>query len=193
VLEKAGFSYDSTVGYNHTIGYRAGTTQVFKLIQATRLLELPLHIMDTALFRPNYLNLTYDQAAQRIGDMIDGVVKFGGALTINWHDRSIAPERLWGDFYAKLIDELKREGAWCTSAGHVVIWFQKRRSVVFREVDQSVEITVPKGTENNRIPDLKVRVYNSMTSPTDSSHEYIDDALSTTMKIRLADCRALDC
>ena len=29
-LEKAGFSYDSTVGYNETIGYRAGTAQVFK-------------------------------------------------------------------------------------------------------------------------------------------------------------------
>ncbi len=29
-LEKAGFSYDSTVGYNEAIGYRAGTTQVFK-------------------------------------------------------------------------------------------------------------------------------------------------------------------
>ena len=27
MLEKAGFSYDSTVGYNQTIGYRAGTTR----------------------------------------------------------------------------------------------------------------------------------------------------------------------
>jgi hypothetical protein len=30
ILEAAGFSYDSTVGYNQTVGYRAGTTQVFK-------------------------------------------------------------------------------------------------------------------------------------------------------------------
>ena len=28
-LEKAGFSYDSTVGYNETIGFRAGTMQAF--------------------------------------------------------------------------------------------------------------------------------------------------------------------
>src|SRR6266568_4040495 len=47
-LEKAGFSYDSTAGYNETIGYRAGTAQVFKHANVDSLLELPLPIMDTA-------------------------------------------------------------------------------------------------------------------------------------------------
>jgi len=32
----------------------------------------------------------------------------GGVLTVNWHDRSIAPERLWDDFYLDLLDDLKR-------------------------------------------------------------------------------------
>ena len=49
-LEQAGFSYDSTVGYNETVGYRAGTAQVYRPLGATNLFELPLHIMDTALF-----------------------------------------------------------------------------------------------------------------------------------------------
>ena len=40
-LDEAGFSYDSTVGYNETIGYRAGTTQAFKPFGTKRLLELP--------------------------------------------------------------------------------------------------------------------------------------------------------
>ncbi len=51
-LEKAGAAYDSTIGYNETVGYRAGTTQAYKPLEATRLLELPLHVMDTALFYP---------------------------------------------------------------------------------------------------------------------------------------------
>ena len=130
-LEKAGFSYDSTVGYNQTIGYRAGTAQVYKPLQAHHLLELPLHVMDTALFYPDYLNLTFEEADRRIGEIIDYARQFGGAVTFNWHDRSIAPERLWGEFYAGLISELKRKGAWCSSAGTVVSWFQNRRSVVF--------------------------------------------------------------
>ncbi len=52
-LEKAGAAYDSTIGYNETVGYRAGTTQVYKPLEANRLLELPLHVMDTALFYPD--------------------------------------------------------------------------------------------------------------------------------------------
>ena len=35
-LEKAGAAYDSTIGYNETVGYRAGTTQAYKPLEATR-------------------------------------------------------------------------------------------------------------------------------------------------------------
>ena len=47
-LEEAGFAYDSTVGYNETIGYRSGTTQVFRPAGVRSLLELPLHDQDGA-------------------------------------------------------------------------------------------------------------------------------------------------
>ena len=58
VLENAGYAYDSTVGYNETVGYRAGTTQVFRPQGVRRLLELPLHIQDGALFYPQQLDLS---------------------------------------------------------------------------------------------------------------------------------------
>ena len=159
-LEKAGFSYDSTVGYNQTIGYRAGTTQVYKPLQTHHLLELPLHVMDTALFYPDYLNLTFEEADRRIGEIVDCARQFGGAVTFNWHDRSIAPERLWGEFYADLICGLKREGAWCSSAGAVVSWFQKRRSVVFHRGEQGTVATLPNAhpCRNERVPGLRIRV-----------------------------------
>ena len=67
-LEEAGFSYDSTVGYNETVGYRAGTTQAFKPLGAARMLELPMHIMDTALFYPAYMNLSPRQG-EGVGGM----------------------------------------------------------------------------------------------------------------------------
>ena len=129
VLERAGFSYDSTVGYNETVGYRAGTTQVYKLLQANNLLELPLHVMDTALFYPDYLNLSFDEADQRVGAIINNAIQFGGGITFNWHDRSIAPERLWGEFYARLIDHLKMKEAWC-AAQEACCRFEERRSVL---------------------------------------------------------------
>lgn len=131
VLEEAGAAYDSTCGYNETVGFRAGTTQAFKPLQAKQLIELPLHIMDTALFFPTHLNLSYPEAESRVKEILDWVEQLGGAVTINWHDRSIAPERLWGDFYLNLVRELKNRGAWIATAADVVQWFKNRRLAQF--------------------------------------------------------------
>jgi hypothetical protein len=186
-LEKAGFSYDSTVGYNQTIGYRAGTAQVYKPIQAHHLLELPLHVMDTALFYPDYLNLTFEEADRRIGDIVNYARQFGGAVTFNWHDRSIAPERLWGEFYAGLICELKRQGAWCSSAGSVVSWFQYRRSVVFKRAGHGLEVARTKMeiASGKNVPGLRLRVYNLGKARENSSQRYADSTLSGDMIIPL--------
>ena len=130
-LDKAGFSYDSTVGYNETVGYRAGTTQAFRPFGTKRLLELPLHIMDTALFYPAHLNLSPKQAMMLVTDMVDDMRQFGGLLVVNWHDRSIAPERLWDDFYAELVEKLEVAGAWFCTATDAARWFRRRREVTF--------------------------------------------------------------
>src|SRR4029450_8353561 len=103
-LENAGYSYDSTVGYNETIGYRAGTTQVFKHAEVDHLLELPMHIMDTALFYPSYMDLSDEKAGNAMLTLIENATRLGGVLTINWHDRSLGPERLWGDVYVTLLE-----------------------------------------------------------------------------------------
>ena len=131
VLETAGAAYDSTIGYNETVGYRAGTTQVYKPLEVTRLLELPLHVMDTALFHSSHLD-TFPTASE--GARQPNVGQRGPiwrALTINWHDRSLAPERLWGEFYRDLIQELKSRGAWFATAGEATSWFRKRRAAEF--------------------------------------------------------------
>lgn len=186
-LEQAGFTYDSTVGYNETVGYRAGTTQVYKPIMASRILELPLHVMDTALFYPDYLNLSAAEAEKRVGSIIDTVCQFGGVLTINWHDRSIAPERLWGQFYVLLIDKLKERGGWCTSAEKTVAWFQARRSVSFRRSGQGVEVTVPDILRDSdpSIPGLRVRVHHSTATPELGPKAHSDASLVSTMTVPL--------
>ena len=128
ILDQAGFDYDTTFGYGQTVGYRAGTAQAYKPPGATKLLELPLHVMDTALFYPSYLNLRDEEAEQLVWRLIDDVERSGGALTINWHDRSIAPERLWEDFYRKMLRELRSRGAWLPTSRKAVAWFRSRRS-----------------------------------------------------------------
>lgn len=167
MLEKAGFSYDSTIGYNETIGYRAGTTQVFKHLNVHRLLELPLHIMDTALFYPSYMDLSDKRARGAMLPLIENVTKFGGVLTINWHDRSLGPERLWGDAYATLLHDLRARKPWFATATQAVSWFRKRRAASFAcSTKDGRGIRVYPATDPTAadLPPLTARVYNSGTS-----------------------------
>jgi hypothetical protein len=181
VLEAAGFNYDSTVGYNQTIGYRAGTAQVFKPVTTEKLLELPMHVMDTALFYPNYLNLTPARAQEAVRPLIANSSRFGGALTVNWHDRSVAPERLWDAFYEELIEQLRIAGACFLTAGRAVSWFRKRRSVIFEQNGDTVRIRVP-GDSDPNLPGLRIRTYSSNTK----GESYSDTPLNDGSEVRLA-------
>ena len=161
-LDEAGADYDSTVGYNNTIGYRAGTTQVYKPRGASRLLELPLHIMDTAMFYPVHLNLSLQEAHERVGRITEYAVQLGGAITVNWHDRSISPERCWDNFYTELVRNLSSKGAWFATAADTVSWFRKRRSAVFEYDGEGSDIPRLKVMDREAadLPPLQLRVYN---------------------------------
>lgn len=134
-LEAAGFSYDSTAGYNEAVGYWAGTGQVFKPLGNTRTLELPMHVMDTALFNADRLGLSPGEAWERVSPILENAVRLGGALTLNWHDRSIAPERQWDDFYLDFLGEMEKRQPWFATASQAIGWFRKRRSAVFEKVE----------------------------------------------------------
>lgn len=185
-LERSGFSYDSTVGYNDTIGYRAGTTQVFKPLQVDRMLELPMHIMDTALFYPTHLNLSPRKAGSEIHPLVENARRYGGVLTVNWHDRSIAPERLWEDSYVELLNELAKEGAWFATASQCVSWFQRRRSAIFQtvtNVDGTAEVSVSISPTESELPGLRLRIYESET-------EFTDTCFSKSSRVEIVTLRS---
>ena len=172
VLEEAGYAYDSSVGYNETIGYRSGTTQTFRPLDTTALLELPLHIQDGALFFPRRLALSEPDAWIRCRALIDHVRECGGALTVLWHDRSHGPERFWGDFYLRLVQELKSLDGWFGTAGQVVGWFRKRREVRFDVIeaeDGAARIRLCYQGEEIR-PPLNIRIHR----PCAGRDEFVD-------------------
>lgn len=161
LLEDAGFFYDSTFGYNEAVGYRAGTTQVFKPLNTKKLLELPLHIQDIAMFYPDRMNLTENGAWELVDGILKDLKKYGGVLTINWHHRSLGPERLWDKFYVKYIEELKKNRVWFGTAQQVVEWFKKRRSVRFGKInfiDNKLTINLV-NNKNKLPPQLILRIH----------------------------------
>jgi peptidoglycan/xylan/chitin deacetylase (PgdA/CDA1 family) len=134
ILDKAGFDYDSTFGFNEIIGYRAGTSRVFRPLGVTHLLEIPLHIQDVAIFRPRAMGLSEERAQDACDVIIDTVAELGGVVTVLWHMRSLSPERLWSRLYVYLLQELSRRKAWFATAGQVAQWFRMRRALIFEEV-----------------------------------------------------------
>jgi peptidoglycan/xylan/chitin deacetylase (PgdA/CDA1 family) len=180
-FEQAGFAYDSTVGYNESIGYRAGTAQVFKPFTVSRLLELPMHIMDTAMFYPAYMNLSLDQAKEAIKPLLDNASRFGGVLTVNWHDRSIAPERFWDEPYKQLLTDLKSKGAWFATAAKAVAWFKQRRSAKIDNVahdGDKIRVRVAITETAADLPGLIVRLHQSPS-------QYVDRSISESGELEL--------
>lgn len=133
ILDQSGFDYDSTVGFNETVGYKAGTTQVYKPFSSKYLLELPLHIQDVSMFFNAFMDLSEEAAWELCLHVFDDAERFGGAVTVLWHMRSLAPERLWDQFYIDMIKYLKNRRVWFGTAGEIVDWFRQRRRVEFVE------------------------------------------------------------
>ena len=163
VLERAGFAYDSTLGYNETPGYRAGTSQVFRPLDARELLELPMHIQDGALFFQKRAGLSETEAWKRCEVMLANGSRFGGVLTLLWHDRSFGPERFWGEFYVRLVEQLKSLPVWFATGSQITSWFRARRSVTFQRLPSAEGCTRVKlcGPGHRINPPLKVRVYSA--------------------------------
>lgn len=142
-LEKASFDYDSTCGFNETIGYRAGTTQVFRPLGCSTLMELPMAIMDSALFSSGRLSLAPREALEISRKIVEDARHSGGTVVVNWHDRSLAPERLLNRSYQDLLEMVgKGNRVWFAKCGEAVEWFRWRRSICFEEDPSSKTIHV---------------------------------------------------
>jgi peptidoglycan/xylan/chitin deacetylase (PgdA/CDA1 family) len=166
ILDHAGFLYDSTFGYNNAVGYKGGTLQVFRPMGVDALLELPLHIQDNALFSTKRMNLSITDPLDIMNSFIQNNLLYGGVLTLLWHPRSIAPERLYKDFYIKILEILKNNKMWFGTAVQVVEWFKKRRNISFECIhnkNNSINITI-KGNDGAIQPSLIIRIYNQKLS-----------------------------
>jgi len=171
-LESAGFAFDSTCGYNDALGYRAGTSQVYRLPGTGGLLELPLTIMDSALFYPSHMGLNRDEALEACRPIVANARRYGGTIVINWHDRSLAPERQWGDAYRTLLDELGTTGGCFTTAAGAVDWFRWRRSIAFEMGHSSSKNRVRVSAPSASARGVVVRVFRPGLHASDALDEF---------------------
>ena len=122
-LAGAGFSYDSTLGYNHATGFRNGMAHPFRpfnLKTGTRtpILEIPLVVMERA-----YLNhgVTPARAWESIQSLLETVEGCHGVLTVNWHNTTLAgmPDRVWERMYRKILRYGRDHRAWMAGGAEI--------------------------------------------------------------------------
>lgn len=172
-LDKAGYKYDATFGYDDDIGYRAGTLQVYQPEYVKRLLVLPLHIQDAALFGKSCwikngktftknpcLNASETTAPQYCKKLLDDAKQFGGVITVLWHYENIMPPRNWKNTYLYIVNTAKSDGAWITNAANIVDWFKTRR-------DTQIQYTVDKNK-------ISINIHQSDDNKTQTIRVHID-------------------
>lgn len=129
VHAKAGFKYDSTLGFNDNIGFRFGTCYPWRLydLKAEKELpirEIPLIIQDGAMLNPSKgMQLDADTAFQYVKQVTEAVEKAGGVLTLLWHPNDIIKPDWW-DLYLMILDYLKKNNAWFGSVREVGEWWK---------------------------------------------------------------------
>lgn len=116
VLEAAGLCYDSTLGFAEEIGFRNGIAHPFRPYNLRKdrphnIVEIPLAIMDTT-FRV-YQKTPHDEILPQIVSLLDEAARFGGCLTILWHNNYFSPYKFagWAQLYRQILEEgRKRRG-----------------------------------------------------------------------------------
>lgn len=187
-LEEGGFQYDSTFGFNEVVGFRAGTLQPYHPLNCQTLWELPLHIQDGALMGEEYFDLNREDAFRKAKPILDFAKRFGGAVSLLWHNQSFTAPRFWGEVYERLITQGKTDGAWIAVPRDVLRWYTQRRkceAVLTIEgtewqIATSLDVPGPSDSSVSRIPPVRIRLHlepsrvRSASVPYEVGKGYID-------------------
>lgn len=102
-------------------------------LSTLNLLELPLTVMDTTLFR--YLGLSGEAALEAAWATVESVVKIGGLVTLLWHNNYFNEPEYWDwqMVYEELLKRLAPLRPWCATGQEINNWWRARAAVVVAE------------------------------------------------------------
>jgi peptidoglycan/xylan/chitin deacetylase (PgdA/CDA1 family) len=128
-LKRAGFRYDTSLGYNEMVGFRNGMCHPFRPFnlhtgREINILEIPLTIMDDTLFEST---MSYEEVWELSKRLIDTVAEYHGVICLNWHSESFNcpfkdPREI---MYKKILQYCSDKKAWMTSGEKIYEWWEK--------------------------------------------------------------------
>ncbi len=127
ILADAGFSYDSTFGHRYSVGFRNGMCHPFNPYNLNTgkeidILEIPLVIMDVALFKTSK---SFEEAWERTKNLIDTTASLNGVITLLWHNFvfGCSFRKDWVRLYEKVLQYCSEKRAWMTSGEEIYRWW----------------------------------------------------------------------
>jgi peptidoglycan/xylan/chitin deacetylase (PgdA/CDA1 family) len=128
----AGFSADSSLGFNRNIGLRAGTSLPFRWFDLERdatldLVELPMLVHDGALLRADALELGPELARETLREFLDRIAAVGGLATLVFHPNNLDRPEYLELFRAAIAYGLEHD-AWFASVRDLDARFRARES-----------------------------------------------------------------
>jgi peptidoglycan/xylan/chitin deacetylase (PgdA/CDA1 family) len=131
---EAGFRADSTLGFNRSIGLRAGTSLPFRWFDLARgealdLVQAPLLVHDGALLRADALELGAELAHVVLREFLDRIAEVGGAAVLVFHPNNLA-RRDYLDLFRATIEYGLERGAWFASVRDLDRWWRGREAAV---------------------------------------------------------------
>jgi hypothetical protein len=119
VVTRAGLLYDSSLGLADGPGFRVGTGGPYRFFdhvsgELTSLFELPLIVMDGALFKEYGEGaVDVEDAWNRVRPYLDAAREVRAAVCLLWHQRVFGPAYPgWGEVYGEIITYARENGAW---------------------------------------------------------------------------------
>lgn len=108
----AGIGTDYSMGFASAAGFRAGTANPFRFYdllreEETALKVIPFQVMDRTM--KDYMNLTPDEALEKILSLANTVRSTGGMFSTIWHNDAFSnfgEWKGWKDVYLHMIDTL---------------------------------------------------------------------------------------
>lgn len=124
ILEKAGYWYDATFGWNDKVGFPDSQYKPFIPGCCNKLYVLPLNIQDNALLRRDRQNLNPKDAWAEVEKILTIAKEKCGVVTILWHNSSFMVPFFWGWLYEKIIQKAKDDNALIVKACEAIELFR---------------------------------------------------------------------
>jgi len=130
-LEKGKVKYDSSMGFDEHVGYRAGISYPFqpynlKEDRPFNLLEIPVIALDSSLMNQNKND--NKRAEAKINRLVKISKEHNSHISVSWHTHHF--EKIdypkWGKIYWKLLNYSKRNSAWLCSLDKMYNFWQNK-------------------------------------------------------------------